>query len=216
MSQTKYITVYKLTNTVNGKVYVGQTTDMERRLREHRRGKNANAAIHKAFVKYGPEAFKHEVICVCANKGASDAIEICLIKLWNTQKTGYNLTPGGLGTGIGKNNHRWGTTGTEKQRRATSESNRRRRGAATSNDTKKKLSEALKNRVFTEEHRQKLSAAQTGSKNHRYGTKASNETKAKLSAARKGVPKPEAFAAKQRENMLRIWAERKAKQEQRA
>lgn len=210
MSQNKHITIYKITNTLNGKVYVGQTTDMNRRLREHERGKNQNAAVHKAIVKYGAGAFQHEVVCLCANKEASDAVEICLIKVWGTQKHGYNLTSGGKGTGVGENNHRWGTKGTDKQRQAAAESNRRRAGFVTSEETKKKISEAGKGRLFTEEHKKRLSEAQTGERNHRYGTNASEETRAKLSAAHKGRAKPEGFADRQRANMLRIWAERKA------
>ena len=209
MKQEKYITIYKITNTRNGKSYVGQTTNMRRRIREHERGKNPNAAVHQAIIKYGAGAFRHEVICLCANKEASDAIEMCLIKLWDTQKRGYNLTPGGRGTGVGEGNHRWGATNSDKQRKAAAESNHRRAGFTTPEETKKKISEASKGRAFTEEHRKHLSEAQTGEKNHRYGTKASEETRAKLSSIRKGRPKPEGFAAKQRENMLRIWAQRK-------
>lgn len=207
---TKLITVYKIVNTVNGKIYVGQTTDMARRMREHTRGKNPNAAIHGAIAKHGKENFTHEVICVCANKTVADAIEIALIKLWGTIEVGYNLAPGGRGTGVGEANHRYGKPTSEKQKQAAANSNRRRAGCQLTDEHKKKVSEAMKNRIFTEEHRKKLSAAQTGTRNHRYGTKAMPELRAKLSAARKGKPKPEGFAEAQRQRMKEVWAKRKA------
>ena len=48
--------IYKITNLINNKVYIGQSIDIERRWQEHRKlCKTGNALIYKAFRKYGLE-----------------------------------------------------------------------------------------------------------------------------------------------------------------
>lgn len=58
----KYI--YKITNLINGKSYIGQTNDYKRRFREHREKnyKESDKLLYKAFDKYGIENFSFEVI----------------------------------------------------------------------------------------------------------------------------------------------------------
>ena len=58
----KYI--YKITNLINGKSYIGQTNDYKRRFREHREKNYCNAEdlLYKAFDKYGIDNFSFEVI----------------------------------------------------------------------------------------------------------------------------------------------------------
>jgi group I intron endonuclease len=64
--ETNYI--YKITNKVNGKVYIGKTKDPERRWREH---KNESLKAEKKYViylalnKYGINNFDFEVIEEC-------------------------------------------------------------------------------------------------------------------------------------------------------
>lgn len=64
------IGIYKITNLVNNKVYVGQAIDLEKRLSEHRFSLLGNRHINKhlqnAWNKYGEENFKFEVIEVCS------------------------------------------------------------------------------------------------------------------------------------------------------
>lgn len=45
--------VYKITNNINGKIYIGQTNNLKRRLQEHKHDKRMNHPIHNAIVKYG-------------------------------------------------------------------------------------------------------------------------------------------------------------------
>jgi group I intron endonuclease len=61
------IGVYKITNTVNGKVYIGSTTiDIETRWGVHRSalrtGKHYNKHLQRAWNRYGESAFTFEVI----------------------------------------------------------------------------------------------------------------------------------------------------------
>lgn len=53
--------IYKITNVINDKVYIGQTVrNLEERMAEHFR--HDNTVIDKALKKYGKDAFKIEII----------------------------------------------------------------------------------------------------------------------------------------------------------
>ena len=59
--------IYKITNKINGKVYVGQTIkNYEERFRQHRLNYNkeyfSQIVLYKAFKKYGIENFSFEMI----------------------------------------------------------------------------------------------------------------------------------------------------------
>lgn len=87
------IGIYKITNLINGKKYVGQSIHIERRWKEHIY-QNRNSAIHQAIEKYGVENFNFEIIEECP-QSQLDEREIFWIKHFNSYENGYNLTPGG-------------------------------------------------------------------------------------------------------------------------
>lgn len=89
----KYI--YKITNLVNGKVYIGQSNDPERRFQEHIRGDSGTVILHNAIALYGSENFKIEII-----EGPTqsyDQKEIYWIDYFNSRDRnfGYNIATGG-------------------------------------------------------------------------------------------------------------------------
>lgn len=105
--------VYKITNTRNGKCYVGQTVTHklnagryrpfgeQRRLHQHSSDALCNTKkkqcsyLNNAIRKNGPNVFKVEVLEYCCLEDANDR-EIALIKDHNTLfPNGYNLTEGG-------------------------------------------------------------------------------------------------------------------------
>ena len=89
------ITVYKLTNTLNGMGYVGMTKDFERRMAEHRWNNKYKALICKVIHEYGWENFTAEVIEICDAEVAPER-ERYWIKEFNTKTPhGYNRTTGG-------------------------------------------------------------------------------------------------------------------------
>ena len=96
--------IYKVTNKINGKVYIGQSVDIGRRWREHMTVKD-DIYFHKAIQKYGVENFKWEVIEKCKKKDL-DEREIYWIEYYDSFNKGYNCTKGGDGNS-GEGNPNW-------------------------------------------------------------------------------------------------------------
>lgn len=91
--------VYCITNIINGKQYIGITTQsLNIRWSEHisrSRYKEYNSNIHAAIRKYGKENFIIEHIASAINLKDLKALEIQLVAQYNTFLSGYNLTIGG-------------------------------------------------------------------------------------------------------------------------
>lgn len=91
--------LYKITNTVNGKMYIGVTKDPEKRKAQHLNSKpikGKNFPIRLAVQKYGKENFLFEVICIGDESYIYD-LEVKAISLYSTMRNGYNIKPGGKG-----------------------------------------------------------------------------------------------------------------------
>lgn len=88
--------IYKITNKINGKNYIGQTKrTVEIRWKEHLREKD-NAPIHKAIQKYGENNFFVTVLEECENHLLNER-EIYWINYYDSYNghKGYNATKGG-------------------------------------------------------------------------------------------------------------------------
>ena len=90
----KYV-VYKHTNKINGKVYIGQTCNVAERWRSGGKNYFGSVRFFSAIKKYGWENFTHEVLYSNLNKEAADILEIELIQKYNSIENGYNLAAGG-------------------------------------------------------------------------------------------------------------------------
>lgn len=91
--------IYKITNNVNGKVYIGQTIQtVKERFYQHCSTKCSenvlNMAIHKAIKKYGKSNFTIEVIEEVDKDSLNDR-EKFWIEYYNSYNNGYNSTRGG-------------------------------------------------------------------------------------------------------------------------
>lgn len=89
------IGIYKITNLLNQKVYIGQSIDIEQRWKKHCLTKDT-CAIHKAIQKYGKENFSFEILEECREEELNDK-EIYYINKYNSYINGYNMTLGGEG-----------------------------------------------------------------------------------------------------------------------
>ena len=87
----KMYTIYKTTNVLNGKIYIGQSTkDDDSYL-------GSGEIIKKAINKYGKESFIKEILLECKTKKELDEKEIFYIEKYNStdKKIGYNISHGG-------------------------------------------------------------------------------------------------------------------------
>lgn len=193
--------VYKITNTINGKQYIGKTMGtIENRWNNHIKGAkgNYNSKLSNAIRKYGENAFKVSILEESENELYLFEKERYWINQANSfGENGYNLTEGGEGAlgyrhyeevkiklrDLASKTHK-GRQFTEEHRKNLSKAmkgNKNMLGKRHSEESKLKMSEATKGKQKsspTIETRQKLSKANTGKKR-------SEETKLKLSEARK-------------------------------
>ena len=178
--------VYIINNLINGKYYIGKTlfTAKERwkqHISEAKQHRN-NVYFYKAIRKYGADNFKVDVICTANSPEQLSILEniwiVCLRSF--DPKIGYNATFGGEGARL---------TDEVKIKISTSLINRYKNNppmmpkrGPLSEFHRQKCSEALKGRIFSDEHRDKLSVAAIGNKNQR-PRKHSEETKRKFREA---------------------------------
>ena len=154
--------IYCIQNTINQKKYIGLSTNIEQRLKDHLislRNKNTekeNEHFIRSFHKYGEDAFQARIIIVC-DQNILAPMEQYLIKIFKTYnpKFGYNKTLGG------------------ERNQPTIE-------------TRKKMSESHKGKKPSEGTKKKLSESKKGKNNSFYGRKHSDETKKKISESLKG------------------------------
>lgn len=90
--------IYIIKNTVNSKVYIGQTrTSVEQRWREHlRHAQYGDQIINRAMKKYGVDKFYIETLEIC-NIKLLDYREMYYIDLYDStnKSKGYNVSIGG-------------------------------------------------------------------------------------------------------------------------
>ena len=96
-----YMYIYKITNTINNKIYIGQTIkNIENRFKEHvyaAEHTRLNTKLANAIRKYGEENFKIEKIDTATSKDELNAKEIFWIKKYKSTKNGYNMTEEAIG-----------------------------------------------------------------------------------------------------------------------
>ena len=87
--------IYKATNLINGKSYIGQTKrDLDTRKKEHLKH---GYALHNALVKYGMDNFEWSILEECDDSMLNDR-EVFWIDFYKTYQNGYNETSGGENT----------------------------------------------------------------------------------------------------------------------
>lgn len=148
--------IYKITNTIDNKVYIGKTTDIDRRWKAHVREyeKYNNRYLYRAMNKHGIANFHLEVLETNIPNEMIDEYEIRYIKLYNSKSpNGYNMTDGGEGS-IGRPMN-------EKTKKILLDY---RLNNSPSKQTRDKMSKSHKNRYKNPEERKKLSESMKGHK----------------------------------------------------
>ena len=146
------IGIYKITNTDNGKIYIGQSIDIRHRKSCHeydlKNNRHGNIHLQRAY-NINPKAFKFEIVCQC-NEEDLDSLEEYYINKYNCldPRYGYNLDKAARGTG----------RKSEETRRKLSEAkkgNRAMCGIKLSDEWKKHLSDA-------QPHKKRIECIETG------------------------------------------------------
>ena len=156
--------IYGYTNLETGKMYIGQTIDPKRRYKQHLNAKYTNG-WHIDYQK-NPDKYEYSIIEYDIPEDKLAEREIFWISFFDSYNNGYNLTPGGLHSGV---NH--GDKITEETRRKMSNSHKaipREKhamyGKHHSEESKLKMSIAKKGKKISDEHRDKIRKFQTGQK----------------------------------------------------
>jgi len=178
-------TIYIVKNTINNKVYVGQTWyPLKKRFSDHKRSKFCTK-LSRALAKYGKDNFFIEPLAYCETQKQSDKAEIYFIKHFDSIKNGYNLRYGGSHGKLSEETRR-------KISKAHIGLNTWTKGRLRSKETKNKISSSLignthrRGKVASKKTKTKMSASKIGNKN-RLGIKHSEETKARISKTSSGA-----------------------------
>ena len=136
--------IYCITNTINGKKYIGQTVKtIGERWNGHKTQARCGAetCLHRAMRKYGFAVFTVEIICEALSREELDALEWSHIASSESDNRlkGYNMVPGGNIT----------------------HNNQLPRGPM-SEETKKKIGDVHRGRVHTETTREKFRLSHLG------------------------------------------------------
>ena len=87
--------IYKATNKINGKSYVGQTCDFHSRVWQHQRCyEKEDCDFHRAIKEFGFDNFSWEIIETCESEDGACELEKYYIEKFNTYRDGYNMTKG--------------------------------------------------------------------------------------------------------------------------
>jgi group I intron endonuclease len=170
-----YGVIYKITNSLNNKIYYGQTKSNppSQRWNRHKYSakNNCRVPIHCAMRKHGIENFKFEIISFCDTIDELNKKEIEIISTSNSFcPYGYNIMKGG------DNFER-------------------------TEDHKKKIGDALRGKKKTSEHIEKMKISRKGVG---LGIPKSKEHKQKISKAHIGKKKPRTKEHSEKIRQLRI------------
>jgi group I intron endonuclease len=191
--------IYKITNLINGKIYVGQDS------KNNPNYFGSGLYLKKAFKKYGKNNFKKEIIEYCTSKEELDDKEIFYIKKFNScdLRIGYNISIGGTG-GPNFKNRKHNEKTKEKLRDIWIKKKKDINfihpliGFKHSEETKKMYSinrkgklSGKKNPMYgkkhSEESKKNMSNPRFGKENPMYGKKHSEESKKKISQSTIGI-----------------------------
>ena len=159
--------VYKHTLKEDGRVYIGQTHDVETRWSGNGTQYKGCVYFWRTIAKYGWDAFAHEIILKGLSKEEADVYEDMLIKQYDSMnpKKGFNLKGGGSHGKLSEATRKKisvankGKTIPEETRQKMSVAQTGRKHSAA---TKKKIGEGNKGKIVSEEAKRRMSIAQTG------------------------------------------------------
>jgi len=196
--------IYKVTNLINNKIYIGQTikslnTCKRGHFSDARNNRFNGSIFLRAINKYSHNNFFWEELCECFSRKELDIMEnfyICFYKSKDLD-IGYNLIQGRGRSGYVLSEDSRKKISRKAKERLSIPENNPMYGKSVSDICGNKISKALKNhyldncgtftnRKHSEKSKKKMSISRTGSNNHFYGKELSKEHKQKISNSLKG------------------------------
>jgi group I intron endonuclease len=98
--------IYIIRNVINGKVYIGQTYNVDERWSRHvydTKNHTTNMPLHEDMRIYGIDNFNYTVIEQCSDEVANEREQFWINYFNATGDNGYNVCIGGAGVGTGVN-----------------------------------------------------------------------------------------------------------------
>lgn len=161
--EENYGLIYKITNTINGKLYIGQTVRIKMYLQG--RYKGSGVLLKKAKKKYGIENFKIEIVCYAYSQQELNTLETHYIRFFDTvHPKGYNLTNEGTAHQDTRKKLAKASTGRIKKPEEIEKIIQANKGRTISKEQKEAISKFNKGKIVSEETRQKLRMASMGRK----------------------------------------------------
>lgn len=215
MIESKKTGVYKITNTINKKIYVGSATStkdgFKDRIRTHirllRNNAHYNKHLQSSWNKYGENAFEFEIVEVIAGKDNILKREQYFIDLFKTtdRNVGYNKSPV-AGNQLGfKHSDESKRKMSESAKRNSKQTSARMKlfmiGKKPSEEAKRKTSETLKGIKRDDNFKRKMREIATG-------RKMSDESKEKMRLAKLGTISKKRLKVIQLGkdgNLIKIW-----------
>ena len=158
--------IYKFTNKINGKSYIGCSIDIDKRYKYHI--KYGKSVLNRAFGKYGSENFTFEILLKCPSMCFDYWEKHYILKYNSVVPNGYNIESGGYFSKEIPIETRIKISNSKKGKRQSKESNDKRRITQTgkphhSEEYKKELSirkkgntNTLGKKIHSEESKEKI------------------------------------------------------------
>lgn len=157
--------IYKHTNKINGKCYIGQTYDIKKRW--HSSCYKHCEKFYNAIKKYGWNNFTHEILIKCDENNV-DYWESYYISKYDSMNNGYNLNSGGNKYKIFSEETKLKISKANKGKKRSAEDIEKNRighiGIIHTEETKEKLRQANLGKHHTEEAKEKNRQAHLGKK----------------------------------------------------
>ena len=92
--------IYMIQNSINNKIYIGKTKDLNKRWKRHKRylkgNYHYNKNLQEEWNEYGEENFKYIILCECNEEKLNELEEYYIFELMSYDKrVGYNKKYGG-------------------------------------------------------------------------------------------------------------------------